>query len=57
MPDRESVESLKNIPSQVETLIETTAPLPENRSARCLELPRVDKALAGDLGRKVATSH
>lgn len=55
--DRASVETLKNLIAQVETLIETTAPMPENRSARCLELLGAAKALADDLGRKVATAH
>jgi hypothetical protein len=55
--DRASVEALKNLIAQVETIIETTEPMPENRSARCLELLRAAKALADDLGGKVATSH
>jgi hypothetical protein len=47
--DRASVETLKNMIAQVETLIATTAPMPENRSARCLELLRAAQALADDL--------
>jgi hypothetical protein len=49
MPAHESVEALKNMISEVETLIATTAPLPENRSARCLELLRAALALADDI--------
>jgi hypothetical protein len=49
--DRASLEALANMIAQVEVLISTTAPLPENRTARCLELLRAAKALADDLAR------
>jgi hypothetical protein len=51
MVDRDSITALKNIIEQVETLISTTAPMPENRTPRCLELLKAAKALADDLGR------
>jgi len=51
MVDRSSIAALKNLIAQVETLISTTAPMPENRSARCLELLRAAAALTDDLSR------
>jgi hypothetical protein len=57
MTERASAEALKNIITQVEDLISTTVPLPENRTPRCLELLRAAKALADDLGRESATKH
>jgi hypothetical protein len=47
--DRASVEALKNMIAEVELLISTTTPLPENRTARCLELLRAALALTDDL--------
>jgi len=49
--DRASAEALKNMIAEVELLLSTTVALPENRTARCLELLRAAKALAEDLGR------
>jgi len=49
--DRTSIEALLNMLAQIETLISTTTPMPENRSARCLELLKAAKALAIALGR------
>ena len=40
-----SLEALQNILEQVELLISTTTPLPENRTARCRELLRAASAL------------
>jgi hypothetical protein len=57
MVDRTSIEALKNMIAEVENLISTTAPMPENRSARCLELLRAALALADDLQRIPATKH
>ena len=51
MADRDSIDALKRMISEVETLISTTTPLPENRTARCLELLRAAAALADDLAR------
>ena len=52
MADRASIDALKNIIGQVETLLSTTVPLPENRTPRCLELLKAATALADDLGRQ-----
>lgn len=49
--DRASVEALTNMISEVETLLSTTAPLPENRTARCLELLKAARLLAEDFAR------
>jgi hypothetical protein len=46
---RAPVDALKNMLEEVELLLTTTAPLPENRTARCVELLRAAKALADDL--------
>ena len=48
--DQPSLEALKNMIEEVELLISTTTPLPENRTARCLELLRAASALAEDMG-------
>jgi hypothetical protein len=47
--DQSSLEALRNIISQLDLLISTTTPLPENRTARCLELLRAATALTNDL--------
>jgi hypothetical protein len=47
--DRASLNALKNMISEVELLISTTEPMPENRTARSLELLRAAKALTDDL--------
>ncbi len=47
--DHASLEVLKSMIAELERMIETAAPLPENRSARCLELIRAAKALTDDL--------
>ena len=47
--DHASLEALKAMISELELLIETAPPLPENRSARCLELILAAKALTDDL--------
>jgi hypothetical protein len=49
--DRQSLQALKNIIEQVDLLISTTEPLPENRTARCQELLRAAMALIKDLNR------
>jgi hypothetical protein len=51
MPDRSSLEALKNIIEQVDLLISTTTPMPENRSARCQELLRAAVVLVDDLAK------
>ncbi len=54
MPDRSSVEALKNIISQVDLLISTTEPMPENRTSRCLELLKAAAVLVDDLAQQAA---
>jgi hypothetical protein len=49
--DRQSLQALKNIIEQIELLISTTGPLPENRTPRCQELLRAARALTDDLLR------
>jgi hypothetical protein len=51
MAERESIDALKNMLAEVELLLTTTAPLPENRTPRCVELLRAASALADDLRR------
>jgi hypothetical protein len=53
--DRASIEALQNMIEQVELLISTTTPMPENRSGRCLELLKAAKALTDDMLQKRAT--
>lgn len=55
--DRASVEALQNLLDEIETLISTTPPLPENRTPRCLELLRAAKALAADFAKPGAPTH
>jgi hypothetical protein len=52
--DRASLDALKNMLSELELLLSTTTPLPENRTARCLELLRAGTALLDDLRRTPA---
>jgi len=47
--ERESIEALRNMIEQVDLLISTTAPLPENRTPRCQELLQGALALTDDL--------
>jgi hypothetical protein len=46
---RASIEALKNMLSEVDLILSTTDPLPENRTARCRELLDSSIALADDL--------
>ncbi|PYR90786.1 MAG: hypothetical protein DMF84_19300 [Acidobacteria bacterium] len=49
MTDRASLTALRNMIAEVETLISTTTPLPENRTARSLELLRAALVLTDDM--------
>jgi hypothetical protein len=49
MPDRASLQALRNMLEEVELLISTTEPMPENRTPRCQELLRAALALVDDL--------
>jgi hypothetical protein len=44
-----SIEALENILSEVDLLLCTTTPLPENRTARCRELLDAALAITSDL--------
>jgi hypothetical protein len=44
-----SIEALKNMLSEVDLIVSTTDPLPENRTARCRELLASSIALVDDL--------
>ena len=50
--NKASIDALQNMITEVETLLSTTVQLPENRTARCLELLRAVKALAADLSNR-----
>ena len=55
--DNKVREVVENIIEQIELLISTTEPIPENRTPRCEELLRAARALTDDLlrhGRNVA---
>jgi hypothetical protein len=47
--DRASLQALKNLLTETDLVISTTAPLPENRTPRCRELFRAALALTDDL--------
>jgi|SRR5579872_47909 len=47
--DRSSLQALKRLISEVDLLLETTTPLPENRTVRSRELLRAALALTDDL--------
>ena len=47
--DRASIQTLKRLISEVDLILETTTPLPENRTARSRELLRAALALTDDL--------
>jgi hypothetical protein len=48
-PDLDSLQALKNMIEQIDLLISTTVPLPENRTPRCQELLRAATAITEDL--------
>jgi hypothetical protein len=52
MSDRESINALTRMLAEVETLISTTTPMPENRTDRCLELLHAARMLAEDLQKR-----
>jgi hypothetical protein len=47
--DRTELTALKNLISEVDLILSTTVPLPENRTPRCRELLGAALALADDL--------
>jgi hypothetical protein len=52
--DHESLDALRRILEQVELLISATTPLPENRTARSLELLKAAVLLVDDLSKQAA---
>jgi len=55
--DRSSLQALKNMITEVDLILETTPPLPENRTGRCRELLRAALALSDDLLSEAQRSH
>jgi hypothetical protein len=51
--DRSSLKALKNILAEVDLILETTPPLPQNRTGRSRELIRAALALTDDLINQV----
>ena len=51
------IKALQNMLGEIEMLISTTTPLPENRTSRCLELIRVAKALTNDILKRASSVH
>jgi len=52
--DPVAIKALQNVLAEIETLISTTSPLPENRTARCLELLQTARALMADMTKRAA---
>ncbi len=50
--DPVAIKALQNMLGEIEALISTTSPLPENRTARCLELLAAAKALTKDMVKR-----
>ncbi len=55
--DPVAIKALQNMLAEIETLISTTTPLPENRTVRCLELLETAKALTNDILKRASTVH
>ena len=51
------IKALQNMLVEIETLISTTTPLPENRTARCLELIQAAKAVTNDILKRASSVH
>ena len=52
--DPVAIKALQNMLGEIETLISTTTPLPENRTARCIELLEAAKALTNDIMKRAS---
>ena len=50
--DPVAIKALQNMLGEIETLISTTTPLPENRTARCIDLLAAAKALTNDMVKR-----
>lgn len=51
------IKALQNMLGEIEMLISTTTPLPENRTGRCLELIQAAKALTNDILKRASRVH
>jgi hypothetical protein len=51
------IKALQHMLAEIETLISTTTSLPENRTARCLELLQAAKALTNDILKRASRVH
>jgi hypothetical protein len=51
------IKALQNMLAEIETLISTTTPLPENRTTRCLELLQTARALTNDILKRASRVH
>jgi len=49
--------AIQNMLVEIESLISTTTPLPENRTARCLELLQAAKAITNDILKRASRVH
>jgi hypothetical protein len=49
-----AITALHNLLGEIETLISNAPPLPENRTARCLELLEAAKALIKDMMKRAS---
>ena len=55
--DPVSMKALQNMIAEVETLISTTTPMPENSRTHCLELLQAAKALMNDMIKRAGRIH
>ena len=51
------IKAIQNMLAEVESLLSTTTPLPENRTARCLELLQAAKAVTNDILKRASRVH
>ena len=51
------IKAIQNMLVEIELLISTTTPLPENRTARCLELIQAAKAVTNDILKRASRVH
>ena len=48
------IKAIQNMLVEIESLISTTTPLPENRTARCIELLQAAKAVTSDILKRAS---
>jgi hypothetical protein len=51
------IKAIQNMLVEIESLISTTTPLPENRTARFLELIQAAKAVTNDILKRASRVH